>query len=145
MPLFSYAIFLRNQIMAHIIKPPEALLFDPNQPSLFLAGSIEMGSAIDWQNSVEIAFKDYQITILNPRRENWDASWQQSIDNPDFRQQVEWELSARSGKLIVCCPDGYWRKGNVDIVCQRYKIETAVDLPRLIAAVKKRLDGVKGK
>lgn len=88
--------------------------------------------------------------ILNPRRKSWDSSWEQSKDNPLFRGQVEWELEglekaksiimymhpdtkapislmelglfARSGKLLVVCPDGYWRKGNVDIVCERYGV-----------------------
>jgi len=88
--------------------------------------------------------------ILNPRRKSWDSSWEQSKDNPLFRGQVEWELEglekaqsiimymhpdtkapislmelglfAQSRKLLVVCPDGYWRKGNVDIVCERYGI-----------------------
>lgn len=24
--------------------------------------------------------------------------------------------------IIVCCPDGFWRKGNVDIICERNEI-----------------------
>jgi hypothetical protein len=24
---------------------------------------------------------------------------------------------------IVCCPEGYWRRGNVQIVCERYGIK----------------------
>jgi hypothetical protein len=35
-----------------------------------------------------------QILVLNPRREDWDSSWIQSIDNPQFREQVEWEIYA---------------------------------------------------
>jgi hypothetical protein len=121
--------------------------------SYFLGGSIEMGSAIDWQKQLVTSnfFQVYPGYILNPRRNNWDSSWKQSIDNPMFVEQVEWELNALdacetiimyfapntkspisllelglyaiTGKLKVCCPEGFWRKGNVDIVCKRYNIE----------------------
>jgi hypothetical protein len=35
---------------------------------------------------------------------------------------LELGLHAASGKIIVVCPDGFWRKGNVEIVCTRYNI-----------------------
>ena len=35
---------------------------------------------------------------------------------------LELGLHASSGKLTVCCPEGFWRKGNVDIVCKRYGV-----------------------
>ena len=31
--------------------------------------------------------------------------------------------SMRPQKVLVVCPDGYWRKGNVDVVCDRYGIK----------------------
>jgi hypothetical protein len=24
--------------------------------------------------------------------------------------------------MLVCCPEGFWRKGNVDIVCEKYNV-----------------------
>ena len=130
-----------------VIKAPAK--FTPLESvSLFEAGSIEMGRAENWQQILENSLRDLNITILNPRRENWDSSWIQSINDPQFREQVEWELLAQESadiismyfspgtkspitllelglfaethKLIVCCPDGYWRKGNVEIVCRWY-------------------------
>lgn len=107
-----------------------------------------MGAAEHWQEHIVEALKDEQGIILNPRRDEWDSSWNQSKDDPQFREQVEWELAAlakstyiilyfdkdtkspislleiglfaQSGKLLIVCPDGYWRKGNVDIVCEKY-------------------------
>jgi hypothetical protein len=35
---------------------------------------------------------------------------------------LELGLHASSGKMIVVCPDGFWRKGNVEIVCTRFNI-----------------------
>ena len=150
---------------AVVIKPPAPLRFD--RPSVFLAGSIEMGAAAPWQDQVAEALGALDILILNPRRDAWDSSWAQRIDNPQFRGQVEWELEAqerasviamyfdpntrapitllelglfaRDGRMIVCCPEGYWRKGNVDVVAARYGIEQVAGLDALIDATRRRL------
>ena len=134
--------------------------------SVFLAGSIEMGLAGDWQAEVIVALEDPDLVILNPRRDDWDASWRQSIDDARFREQVEWEIAAQeradliamffapetrapitllelglfatSGKQVVCCPEGYWRKGNVEVVCARYRIPLVETLADLIALVRSR-------
>jgi hypothetical protein len=64
--------------MARVLKPPAPLSFDSAITSVFLAGSIDMGAAEDWQSRVEQGLRDLEIVILNPRREEWDASWVQS-------------------------------------------------------------------
>ena len=145
--------------MALILKPPQMIAHLPSQPSVFLAGSIDMGSAEDWQQEVSTRLAVYDLTILNPRRDDWDATWIQAIDNPQFRAQVEWELEAleradlilmyfaptsqapitllelglfaRSGRVVVCCPAPFWRKGNVDVVCARYGISQVANLAEL--------------
>lgn len=133
-----------------IYKPPTAIDHrDKAKKSVFLAGSIEMDTAINWQQHYgEVLKKDFNV--LNPRRESWDSTWEQTIENPYFKEQVEWELNglavadyillflaagtkspisllefglyASSDKLLVVCEEGFWRKGNVDIVCQYYQI-----------------------
>jgi hypothetical protein len=152
--------------MARVIKPPAPLALDAGVPSLFLAGSIAMGAAEDWQQQVESALHDLPIIILNPRRDAWDASWVQSISNPQFREQVEWELAAqeradliamyfapasqapitllelglaaRGGKLLVCCPDGYWRKGNIEVVCARYGVPLIGEFAAFVKVLRER-------
>jgi hypothetical protein len=155
--------------VARVLKPPAPLLLDGGTPSVFLAGSIEMGQAEDWQARVERALAGVDVLLLNPRRDEWDASWVQSLANPTFVEQVEWELAAmekaslvamyfapatrapvtllelglnaRGGKLVVCCPDGYWRKGNVEVVCRRYGVPLAASLDELAAEVRRRVAG----
>jgi len=133
---------------------------------VFLAGSIEMGVADNWQERL-LARLGHGVVALNPRRENWDASWKQSIDEPQFREQVEWELDgleradliamwfapdtkapitllelglfARSGKVVVGCPNGFWRKGNIEIVCARYRCKLAEDWEAFVAVVASEL------
>jgi hypothetical protein len=118
--------------------------------SVFLAGSIEMGTAEDWQKSLGEWLSEKNYNVFNPRRTDWDSSWIQSYENPQFSQQVKWELNsldkadwivmyldpstkspislmelglhAGSKKLLVVCPDGFWRKGNVEVVCSIYDI-----------------------
>ena len=38
--------------------------------------------------------------------------------------------------LIVICPEGFWRKGNVDMVCKRYNIGTASNLEAAVSQIK---------
>lgn len=134
--------------MIEIKSPAPLIWYTPF--SMFLAGSIEMGVAEDWQKKLIAELSECNVTLFNPRRDNWDSSWEQSINNPEFAEQVNWELSAIEqadvvvfyfdpatkspitllelglcsgvglSNVIVCCPDGYWRKGNVEIVCNRY-------------------------
>ncbi len=62
---------------------------------IFLAGSIENGTAEDWQENVtnRLSKIEKPIVVFNPRRTSWDASWEQSIKNLLFKEQVDWELS----------------------------------------------------
>lgn len=53
---------------------------------------------------------------------------------------LELGLHAYDDKLIVCCPEGFYRKGNVDIVCETYGIEQVDTLDELVAAVRRRLE-----
>jgi hypothetical protein len=50
---------------------------------------------------------------------------------------MELGLYANSGKVIVCCPDGFWRKGNVEIVCRRHNVTLVNSFDELVNAVKK--------
>ena len=141
------------------VKAPSEPEFDMR---IFLAGSIEAGKAEQWQERIVRAMSGVSnLVILNPRRDDWDGSWEQRADNPQFFEQVSWELDmldaadivvmylapdtkspisllelglyARSGKLKVCCPTGFWRRGNVEMVCKRYQIPLFENLDALIA------------
>ncbi len=140
--------------------------WDPKKyKSVYLGGSIEMGAAEDWENKVIKALEDDNVVFFNPRRGDWDSTWKQNKDDINFKGQVMWELEhldfadliviyldpntkspislmelglfASKGKMIVCCPEGFWRKGNVDIVCEKYGIKQVDTLDELIKAIKK--------
>jgi Nucleoside 2-deoxyribosyltransferase like len=132
-----------------LIKAPGRIpSSESRQRYLFLAGSTDVES---WQDRVSEALKESDWVVLNPRREDWDDTWVESKDDPRFRQQVEWELVAqemerttilmyfdplskspisllelglfaRTGRMKVVCPEGFWKKGNVDLICERYGV-----------------------
>jgi len=139
------------------------------RPSIALFGSIEQGNAVQWQKACEDKLSEYDIDIYNPRRDLWNPSWEQTETNTQFKEQVEWELlvlenvnvrlfyfdpktkspvsllelglSVMMGTMdnIVCCPDGYWRKGNVDIVCKHYGVHMELNLEDALADALSRL------
>ncbi len=49
------------------------------------------------------------------------------------------EGGGRDGKLIVCCPAGFWRRGNVQVVCAKFGVQLVETLEELKGAVGERL------
>lgn len=152
--------------MAKIIKAPYNYEIFSSKFKVFLAGSIEMGVADNWQEKVQEIFSNHDWLILNPRRDNWDSTWEQKISNPNFYEQVDWEynalntsdailmyfdpatkspislmelgLFANSGKLVVCCPEGFWRKGNVEYICHRFGIPLTESLEEACSIIQNK-------
>jgi hypothetical protein len=76
-----------------LITAPEPIEARLKDKIVFLAGSIEGGKAWKWQKQVAQNLDDLDnLVVLNPYREAWDESWKQEINNPVFREQVDWEL-----------------------------------------------------
>ena len=49
---------------------------------------------------------------------------------------LELGLHAKSGNCCVYCPDGFWKKGNVDIICERYNIPMVENIDGLVKYIK---------
>ena len=124
------------------IKAPNFFKYKESK-SIFLSGSIEQGTAEEWQKRFIKEFENKNVVFFNPRRDNWNKD--EEIDT-----QVNWELCAldycnlivmyfdpkttspitllelglyvNCESIIVCCPDGFWRKDNVKIICEKYKV-----------------------
>ena len=153
--------------MATEIKAPGDYNLAQYNVIIFLGGSIEQDTAVQWQKRVVTTFKKYgQVLILNPRRDQWDPKWVQSKSNKNFRQQVTWELDGQDvanariyyfdpntkspitllelghygpewKSSYVVCPAGYWRRGNVEIFCERHHIPMYKTLKAATDAIKK--------
>lgn len=163
--------------IAKVIKPPNGTDTSLNL-RIFLAGSIEGDIAAPWQDKFinELNEQGYeQLTVMNPRRDEWDNSWKQDIRDKNFRGQVDWELdhldqaniipmyfdpNTKSpismmelglyaderdiqdrSRLVVCCPEGFWRKGNVEIVCYRKDIDLYDNWDSWMQAIYRRIGG----
>jgi hypothetical protein len=145
-----------------IFTAPESLHnVDNYKTRIFLAGSIDNGKAANWQleASRKIGYKGLLNTcIFNPRRLDWDSDLDAMKVSPTLYQQVSWELQALekatlvimyfepgsispvsllelgtfNEKCKVICPEGYFRKANVDIFCERYEVPVYSNLDELI-------------
>ncbi|KAF2843902.1 hypothetical protein T440DRAFT_473823 [Plenodomus tracheiphilus IPT5] len=141
--------------------PPEPPTY--TKYSVFTAGSIEMGKAIQWQKLLAHMLSPLPIVVNNPRRGHWDPEVAKKADDKDFRVQFEWELDAMeqadvicfffdvgtmspvtllelglwaaSGKVVVCCGDQFYRSGNVELVCKRYDIPYCKKFAEMVPAI----------
>jgi hypothetical protein len=158
----SRGIWLENGMATEIKAPGK---YDAAQRyTIFLAGAIDQGQAEDWQEKVARALDGFDITILNPRREHWDPSWDQTPENPQFREQVNWELDAQEAAdmvlfvftkdskapitflefglyapkkdAVVCCEEGFYRSGNIQIVAERLKVPVYDNLDDMLVDLK---------
>lgn len=89
-----------------VVTPP-SLFFPSSGPKIFLAGSINMGKAPDWQGNVikyiKETWTDCDVTVYNPRRaeaftpemEEEQAAWEACmLQNADF---ILMHLAAEGG------------------------------------------------
>jgi len=155
-----------------IIKPNSEDQVTKYRPAIFLAGSIEMGLAEDWQTRVQAVLNELDVTVFNPRRDDWDSSWTQEQSNQQFNAQVNWEMNrldecdimfmylspetkspisllelgaygSSKYNSVVCCPPGFWRRGNVEIFCTRHNIPMFDTLEEAIGALRTKISAVR--
>ncbi|KAI0859351.1 hypothetical protein F4860DRAFT_515997 [Xylaria cubensis] len=120
--------------------------------SIFLAGTTTAVGNVDWREKLSASLSEYPITMFNPNRPDWDSTWREDITFDPYREQVMWELDKQAkadlvvvyfhpatlapisllefglsaqvqGKVIAIAPKGYAKRGNVQIVCQKFGIE----------------------
>ena len=133
-----------------------------NAKSVFLAGTIDNGDSLNWQDKVimELINLGIECEAFNPRREHWNPNptkedmevqikWEQDhLDRADIIAMVllddskspisllEMGLYAKSKKLIVFCTPKFYRFDNVRLTCEKYHIPLVQDLHPLIIANK---------
>jgi hypothetical protein len=138
-------------MIGNYFESPQNIAYrDFTKKSVFLAGSIEQGKAVDWQADAARSLQINGFNVFNPRRNDWDSSWKQEFVDPQMNQQIGWEDNAlnladyiifylqpgtqspislfefgkflHSGKVLMVCPKGFWRKANVDFECAKYNV-----------------------
>jgi hypothetical protein len=138
--------------------------------SIFLAGTTSKTSGPDWRETLTAALTHLPVTIFNPLRLDWDSSWVEDIAFAPFREQTQWELDmqeradmvvvyfgpatdapisllelglcVRSAKAVVVCHRNYRKRGNVQMVCQRFGAEFLDARDAWEVEVVRRLEGL---
>jgi hypothetical protein len=149
------------------VQSPSSIDVASSAMRLFLAGSIDSGMAEDWQASIVDRLRDLDVVLFNPRRATWTAATSAESESDELRRQINWELDAiersdlmafyfapgtkspisllelgliaRQKQAIVCCPPGFWKKMNVDVVCERCEIEQVNSLEDLVNEIMERV------
>jgi hypothetical protein len=154
------------------IQAPHEVHYEAFSGSVFLAGTIEMNKATKWQGKMVEQLKDLPVAILNPRRDDWDPSWGQTPDDARFNEQVKWELDGldrvdvvalyfeagtispiclqehgylagtRAEDVVVCCPEDFWRHGNVEMLSERLGMKLVRTYGEMVSEVRKRLERI---
>ncbi|KAL8372284.1 hypothetical protein RB595_001868 [Gaeumannomyces hyphopodioides] len=173
--------------MAQVVKAPSCEPIACDQTVVFLAGVTSPPDA-DWRIEIIDALSHLRhVTIADPLRPDWDATWVEDPSFAPFADQVRWELElqeradvlvvhfggrldaasfegrldggaalgelpkapisllelglrAGSGRrCMVVCNDGYWKRGNVLLVCERYGIEVFPSIGKLSKALEAEL------
>jgi nucleoside 2-deoxyribosyltransferase len=156
-----------------IIKPDSPDQDATNLVRVFLAGSIDNGKASPWADQVAEKLSDLRVAAYNPRRDNWLPDLEPRMHEPVFAQQVNWELNSideadiiffyferdsvspitlqelgysigRDEHVVVCCPDGFWRKGNVEVMCSRNGIHVYNTLDAALLDLRTRVKRIEG-
>ncbi|TVY28571.1 hypothetical protein LHYA1_G001927 [Lachnellula hyalina] len=145
---------------ALIIKAPTPLPPSLSSPTIFLSGTISPPPAPTWQSTLSTSLSHLAVTILNPLRPDWDASWRENRSDARFVTQVNWELDGleradvvvvyfgaeakapvtllelglvvgRGKRVVVCCEDGFWKRGNVELLCEKMGVAYVGSLEEL--------------
>ena len=125
-----------------IVLTPDSAFTSKITPSIFLAGTIDMGQSEDWQSYIISKLADLEVLIFNPRREFFERS----VVNE--KMQINWELDKleqsdiifmhlapnskspvsllelgtfmRTKKIILVVSESFYRYNNVMLTTSRY-------------------------
>ncbi|KAH8804646.1 hypothetical protein F5884DRAFT_859267 [Xylogone sp. PMI_703] len=151
-----------------IVQAPIAYTHSPDRATIFLAGSISTwrSSLFKHFSNHPITFLDpYRPDWDSTWKEDiecekfrtqtqWELDMQDKATLVAFWFQPETlapvsllELGLVLGKrgsnasreVVVMCPEKYWKRGNVQVVCHRYGVEVVDSLENLCEALERRL------
>ena len=107
------------------------------------------------------------LVVFNPRRPDWNPGLPQDVLNATLKEQIMWELKyldesdiiclyldpkttspvsllelglhIKTGKLLVCCPPGFYRKANIDLTCNKYGVNVYEDYDTLCTQLSEKI------
>ena len=127
-------------------KPPYKKIYklDYTRHRVYLAGSTK---GDNWQGRFVREMSGLNVDVFNPRNNVVDGQYGWEIDHlniatvialyfdpkdPSPSGLLTLGMFAKTDRLIVCCPKIFYKKGDVDIICEREDIHTIETLDLLI-------------
>lgn len=129
---------------------------------MFLGGAIDQGDAPDWQGYVIERLQDTRLTLLNPRRSDWN----EYATDEEVRAQIHWELTAQTqsalnvyafttnslapvtmlelgvygsrkpASCVVCMEPGFYRSVNIEVTCAELGVTVVKSFDELIRYIR---------
>ncbi len=155
-----------GEVRARIYRAPEPITHILGR-SVFLSGSVEPGGGERWHPEMIRRLEHLPVTIFDPWRDDWNNTWVQRKHDARFATQTRWELgnlrradliavyfaprskapvsllefgmSVATKNVVVCCLDGFDRKGNVEIVCEEEDIPLVNTFDEFVQVVAQKL------
>lgn len=126
-------------------KPPHKKIYklDYTRHRVYLAGSTK---GDNWQRRFVKEMSDLDVDVFNPRSVV-DGQYGWEVDHlniatvialyfdpsdPSPSGLLTLGMYAKTDRLIVCCPKTFYKKDDVDIICEREDIHTVETLDLLI-------------
>ena len=70
--------------------------YPTDAPIIFLGGAIDQGRAPNWQRELVLALAGQHLTLLNPRRDDWDSG----ASEDTVKEQIIWEHNAQCASTL---------------------------------------------
>ena len=127
--------------------PPQKKIYslDYTRHRVYLAGSTK---GIDWQRYFINELADLRVDVFNPRSDVVDGLYGWEIEHLNIANVIALYfdphdtspnglltlgLFSKTDRLIVCCPEQFYKKDDVDYICQREDIHQVETLDLLVA------------
>lgn len=107
-----------QQYVLSAVKDVEGVAFNPRRPvwdSTWSAEDERMKEQIRW----ELEYLDVADIVLM----YFDPTTQSPISLFELGMRLEAGYHSNRQTLVVVCPQGFWRKANVDITCEWYGVQ----------------------
>ncbi len=128
-------------------RPPQKKIYnlDYTRHRVYLAGST---NGKDWQRHFVNQLSELRVDVFNPRTEVADGLYGWELDHlnianiiavyfepgdPSPNGLITLGMFAKTDRLIVCCQEDFYKKGDIDHLCEQENIHQVETLDLLIA------------
>lgn len=133
----------QTQVVKKFAAYPNVILWNPRRDEWNpnwknVASNKPFRQQVTWE-LVHLERSDIVLMYFDPKTKSPISLLELGLFAHSAVNQTRYDNDGQTAsKLQVICPDGFWRKGNVDITCERYGIDTHETMNDAINSIKKR-------